>query len=517
MPQYTNTKIKESPYTILAIAFITYLCLIIYHGYVYGSNDQIETIPLLFALDNPEIYSNDFFVQNIQRKFIHERWFFIQFLYFFHLKNAISILVLHAIFSMTLIVGIYKIFEKFLTQRWLCWIGILILLIFTYNINTGGNELYYNMLIPSLMAKSIAVWGIYFALNEKWNLSMIFITISCLFQPLVGIQVWLLTFLAATTILAFNKKTIKKVSYAHLTSSLIFILIAGPWLVLLFTQHSEGNISNSLIFEILEFRLSHHFFPAYFSTKGYLFMMVSAAAVYFFLRKKSPFLFYFSLWIILGCCIYTIGVTIFKLPLFLDTQWFKATIWLKAFGIISILGWLESKINFKIKIPDIKLSYVLLLGSVIFLSILKFSGKSFLQDRSYNFVWNKEVNAETTISKIANNNSAKEDVFIIPPDFTAFKWESKRNSYVDFKAMIHHKDVMAEWYDRVQEIYGMNLKDKRNGKSIQIFYKENWSNMNQNEWNKFKSKGVDFIISPIDTPLSLKKVTQSDDYIIYKL
>jgi hypothetical protein len=513
---------KLSSWETAIFALILYVCLLIFHGYVYGYGDQIEIVPVLHQLNHPKLYDSDFFIQHIIQKPVHERWFFVHTIQFFRLFTPMAFFILHAIFSIILILGIDKIAQFYIHQPYFRWIAIICILLISYNINLGGNELYYNLLIPSLVAKALSVWGIYYAMTERWVKMVPSLIVATFVQPLVGIQVLLLCFLSTFPIKKEGfTQALKKTSIPYFIV-LVFIL---PWLFLLYTQHAQGDISDALLFEIMEFRLSHHFFPGWFSKKGYLLIPILTIIGFFKFLKIEPFLSRYIAWASIGCLVYTIGVEWLEIPLFLNTQWFKTTIWIKAFGFIAAFAILEQILSIdRLRTSSIykwlqarHLNWNLPLLIPILLILIKISPLPFIKNRPYDFPWQDSMTQEKDISIRAGELSNMEAIFVVPPNFTMFKWYSKRSSYVDYKAMIHHKDVMAEWYQRIQFIYQFNLDTKKQNPDENKAAAQYHRTLTSKKLQEWKTRGIDYIITQKNTQLPLSQLTSNESYTIYAL
>lgn len=51
-------------------------------------------------------------------------------------------------------------------------------------------------------------------------------------------------------------------------------------------------------------------------------------------------------------------------------------------------------------------------------------------------------------------------IFLVPPDFTSFKFLSERSSYIDFKAILQDPNYLFPWYDRIQNFYQINYNNR---------------------------------------------------------
>lgn len=131
--------------------------------------------------------------------------------------------------------------------------------------------------------------------------------------------------------------------------------------------------------------------------------------------------------------------------------------------------------------------------------------------------WSTVKSDEVDISEQAGQLTPDSSVFIVPVDFTAFRWYSKRSTYVDYKAMFHQQDFLTEWYQRIQNIYAYSLKEKEGGFDIHIFSKsllEEPSSISTDYW---RSLGITHIISTAPEIKALKLVGQNGTYFIYSL
>ncbi len=506
----------------LFMALVLYGCLLVFHGYIFGYGDQIEIVPVLYQMDHPGVYPHDFYIQHILDKPIHERWFFVHAIHVMHLFHPWSFFLMHLFFSVLLIMGLDRLASMIIEAPITRWTAILFILLISYNINLGGNELWYNSLIPSVAAKAFAAWAIYFAFLKNWKWAVPMFILVTFVQPLVGIQVILLSFLAA---LPISKEDFWKQVKIQLVPYLITFLCVLPWLYLLYREHSSGGISDALLFEIIEFRLPHHFFPEYFSKKGYVLLPFLALVGIVVYRVKQTCFSRLIGWVIIGCLVYVLGVEVFHWPVFLSTQWFKSTIWVKAFGFFALFHlieqWLELKKQtypgvyslyqqkwLKIAVPVIALFCLVAIRQMDI---------GFMENRPYDFPWHDDKTPEKEICLTAGELSNQDDVFIVPPDFSMFKWYSKRNSYVDYKAMIHHKDVLAEWYQRVRVVYGMDLSGRNSAQTLEGAYTDFVTGADENVIGSWRKAGIDFIIVPVGLSLELSEVVRNDRYVIYRL
>ncbi|HUR10688.1 MAG TPA: DUF6798 domain-containing protein [Flavitalea sp.] len=487
-------------------AVILYAAVIVYQGYQYGQSDQSQILPVLFAQDHPGTYSNDQYVNAYLHSGVDERTIFHFILRYSGYDIPWLIFVWHTLFSMALIIAWIWIARLFISNKALQFASIGCILIIGFHTSVGSNEIYYNQFIPSLPAKAISSWAIYFWLKNKYASWSALLILSSLLQPLVGLQVFILTTLPQLIVYLHNPRKEK----LPLVAMLLFLIVISPWILLL-AFHNGGRNAPSVFMDIMEFRLSHHFFASYFGFFNLLIFCVLSIFCIFFYKGKLK---WFALVVIAGCCVYEIGVEIFRMPFFLYTQWWKTTIWLEAFGIIAIISFLESGFFIKEKLKRFAIVVpVIILFAVCIYRLTGLFGNL----PTYMSPLTRKMKDDVDISLLAKKLTSEGAVFILPPDLTAFRWYSKRSTYVDHKALFHQEEFLNEWYKRIQTVYLYNLTEKRNGipfdkKALQIL-----NNPDPGVMNKWKTLGITHIISQNPYLEGVELLGQNASYSIYKL
>jgi hypothetical protein len=218
--------------------------------------------------------------------------------------------------------------------------------------------------------------------------------------------------------------------------------------------------------------------------------------------------------IVLGCIVYTIGVESYRLPVALYTQWWKTTIWLEAFFFIALAVSLEKYSPS----PKIFTRYTMLVpvAILILVCIYRLSGW-FGEKPEYMLPWSTVKNDAVDISEKAAALTPEDAVFIVPIDFSAFRWYSKRSLYVDYKALFHQEDFLREWSRRIENIYAYGLKEKQGGFDIHVFSKtllEEPSLISTDYWKKL---GITHILSTSPNIKTLKLLYSNNTYSIYSL
>ncbi len=479
--------LKQSTFKLLnfiffCLAIFTILCA--RHGYVFGSGDQSETLPIVLWLNNHTLYPFDFFIQKAIQHPFNERLFFAWFLKLFSQNLKYGVFFLYVFCTASLLFGIFVYtFEKFnlidkremsnditeviknafkvLTARYKIWVAILFPLLFLYNINTGSNELYDNSLNPSFVANTLCLWAFILYDYRKNYATIILITLATFFQPLIGALSALLFFVSEIALYTFifrqkNWAEIKRLIWC----AVIYFSSAGIYLFIL--SYQIGSTENpALTMQIIAMRAPHHYFPDQFSILGYVFMAACAFSIFRYGNHTDHILTFF---IILGCIIYTVGVYFFGSNFILNTQFFRMTIWIKLWGSIlmmcQVLTYLENNAPMLWARNNFK-AIIFLAGIVSAIVILP--QFRIFKHRDYMFPFLKNTNADVEISERAKISTPNDALFLTPPNLDAFRFYSARSNFIDFKAIFHENSFLKEWQKRMQLVYNVGTNNSEKG------------------------------------------------------
>ncbi len=494
----------------------TYLLILAFKGFNYASNDVVDVMSYARYLQDSSLFNSDFYVSHIAGTIPNERYIFSGLLSFLGESLKWMPFFLHFIATLLFLTGLFRIFSLFLKSSPLIWISILVLLIPLYKFNLGGNELFYNMFIASYVAKVFGVWAVYYFLkNNKFN-SFILIIFSTLLHPTVGAQLFII--FIATAIVNYLSGDIDKQKRKTFIGIIVYIVIAGIYLVVLLKEVNNPGVTDKEYFEIFEFRNAHHFFPQYFPLKSYYIeMILYVMGIYFMIIYRLENLLKLSLVIILGIIVYLTGAFLFKLPLILSTQWFKSTIWLELFSLIAVMKYFEKEFPFfKTKEFDKGIFISFGFGSVL-IWILVLSGFSYFKQKPYRLVSGMNLSPEEDIGMKAKNISDKNSVFIYPMEFTGFKFYSERSAYIDFKSVVHRRDALGEWYNRIKEIYGVDIRTRKTGKNLFEVAKDNYKRIDKEKLRKFKEQGIDYMVQYKDVNLDKPVIIENEEYKVYRI
>ncbi|MFZ1678233.1 MAG: DUF6798 domain-containing protein [Saprospiraceae bacterium] len=489
----------------LLAAIILYATVLIYQGYQYGQGDQTQILPCLWAQDHPGTYAADHYVQHYLSSGTNERTIFHFLLRHIGYDQPWLVWIWHALSAIALILAWISIASFFIKNKVLVWLCIGLILTLGFHTSIGSNELYYNLFIPSLPAKALASWAFYYWLKEKYFKWSALLILAGYLQPLVGLQIFLLTGIVLV-VAKTMKGNGKSIPWRFI---LIYLIASLPWYYAL-AKNNGGHTDPVAFMNIMEFRLSHHFFASYFGGFNLLLGAIFAMICILFYSGKMKWIF---ITIVIGCVGYEIGVELLRWPLALYTQWWKTTIWMEAFAFVAVFAQIE-KIDFLNTISQ-RMKLVVPLLLLAFVSLYRLSGL-FSPKPDDMFPWSS-ASDDIDISEMANKATPDNAVFIVPPDLTAFRWYSKRSLYVDYKAMIHNETFLKNWYERIGNVYDYDLESKKSGVNFSSHAAEILSSPSSVMIAKWKNVGITHLISSASSIDGLELVGHNHSFSLYKI
>ncbi|MEP6795225.1 MAG: DUF6798 domain-containing protein [Saprospiraceae bacterium] len=487
-------------------ALILYATILVYQGYQYGQGDQTQILPCLWAQDHQGAFVQDHYVQQYLSSGTNERTIFHFLLRHLGYDQPWLVWIWHAISAIALIVAWISIASIFIKNKVLAWLSIGMILTLGFHTSTGSNELYYNLFIPSLPAKALASWAFYCWLKEKYLRWSLLLILAGYLQPLVGLQIFMLTglVLVLDKILKSNSKLIPW------RFILVYIMASIPWYYAL-AKNNGGHTDAVAFMNIMEFRLSHHFFASYFGWFNLLLGALFALICILFYSGKLKWIF---ITIVIGCVGYEVGVELWRWPIILYTQWWKTTIWMEAFAFVAVFALIE-KIDFLHHLSR-RMNLLIPLLLLTFVCIYRLSGL-FGAKPDYMFPWTTLKTEDVEISEMAKQLTPENSVFIVPPDLTAFRWYSKRSLYVDYKAMIHNETFLKDWYERIGSVYDYDLESKKSGVDFSLQAAEILSSPSSEMIAKWKNSGITHLISSAASIHGLELIWQNHGFSLFKI
>lgn len=510
-PEYLQTAIWLS---------ILYIFMLLIWGYSYGRENSVQLIPYAQYLNDNSLFPQDFYIQSAGKNTPNERSFFMLLIKPFGSAMEWAVFIQHYIFSLLLFTGMFRISYLLLKNRIYSFCSLIILLIPLQYHTLGLNEIYGGELASSLVAVSLSVWAIYYWLKNKVAVTFALLIISTLMHPLVGLQTFLLI-TGSQFILSVINKNIKPFFLRYGLPVLIYFLTAGVFIYLLNARFNDTAIENETFFRLFfVFRNAHHYLPSEFPVRDILILAPLFFITPFFLYHHSKELFVFSLLIISGCIIYTVGVEVLESIFFAETQWFKTTYYLEFFMVIGGLLFMQKIIPAFKKIHYSKVFFASVIALSIFWVLIVFPGIEVSKNViAYEFPFYKKITPEIDISQKAKKVTRPDALFIQPCSLDALKYYSQRSGYIDYKAITHSKSFIAEWAERFKEVYNVDPLHSEviSFDAVQLA-DQNYAKLTQEQVFKLKEeRGITHMIAPVEFKLNFRELATNSVYTIYEL
>jgi hypothetical protein len=156
-------------------------------GYIFPIGGNFPEVPPIQFMLNPELYKNDYYVQEMVK--FNPRYYYYYIIYL--LANlGTSIPLAHFIYQFlafgSFILACYAIINIYTNSK-LPAAAMAFLCIAASFTDVGNTLIFSTKSVPSTFAMSFAIWGIYFSLRQKWLTGYLFFGLGCLLQFLVGL------------------------------------------------------------------------------------------------------------------------------------------------------------------------------------------------------------------------------------------------------------------------------------------------------------------------------------------
>lgn len=459
----------------LAIAVL----FILVKGYTFNTGDQAEHLPQVYQMLDQELYPHDYFVQETNQIFT------VRYYYEWLISGGAKIMpvatwcfLLMLFFTTVMAYSIQRIYETLFPAQKLSWLASILVLIVFNSWTVGGNGLFGNSLICSLIAKSAATFGLWRFLKGDVIGSGVSLAFAVIFQPLVGLQLMMVQGFSLLLRQKWKEIVILGLSYA---------ILASPMIVPLLTRQAAISGDEPQMFWDVMYRFRNylHYLPGLFPTthfvKSAIMLMTGVGALLFFDSSKKRIVLEMAAAIVLGLIVYTVCLELLGLNAIGKTQWFKTTIWIALFGGVGVTALISGVIPIKRNLPSGLTSW--LKPAFVFIGLVVIANSAlvpFLPNRLMirNYVKTDQEKMYEWISL----NTEKDAVFLVPPDDYGFQCQAKRSIPIGFKAIIHEPQFMIAWYEEFQRIYGVGMDDL-DGRKTEVIATEAYNSIKFSEPN----------------------------------
>ena len=259
---------KQSWQLTSAIYIFVVVASLLTYGYQFPSENNYVEFPPILSLLNPELYKNDFYVQEMIK--FNPRYYYNHLIYFstkLGLNTPTSYFLYYSLAFSSFVLGLYTLGKRFgqskLASAVLAFLGLC-----AANGTIGFVDLFRPEPIPAIFAMGFSIWGIYFCLCQRWIFGYLFFGFACLLQFLVGVLPGGL--MASLLILDAKKKN--NLSILALPFLLLGILASLVYVPMMLTgDSSTGTITNAdFVYVYGKIRHPHHIIFSTFGLRSWL-------------------------------------------------------------------------------------------------------------------------------------------------------------------------------------------------------------------------------------------------------
>ena len=229
-------------------------------GYIFPIGGNFPEVPPIQFMLNPELYKNDYYVQEMVK--FNPRYYYYYIIYL--LANlGTSIPLAHFIYQFlafaSFILACYAII-KIYTNSKLPAAAMAFLCIAASFTDVGNTLIFSTKSVPSTFAMGFAIWGIYFSLRQKWLTGYLFFGLGCVLQFLVGLLPGLMM-LPVLVIESVRQRNFKTLILAIALLAAMASIVYVP--MLLTGTTSTHTIDNAeFVYIHAKVRNPHHILPS---------------------------------------------------------------------------------------------------------------------------------------------------------------------------------------------------------------------------------------------------------------
>lgn len=502
----------------ILFAVFCWSLLILRFGYRFGTGDQVELLPYTLFLQNPHLYPHDFFIQGLHASVPNERTVMATLLLPFANHLEIVCFLLQCLCTVALVLGLQKLSLRFITNKYLVWLAILIALIPLNDFTLGNVELYSECFQASGLAIAIVVWALNYYLDKKYARASFFMSVATFIQLLEGLDTMLL--LSSVLLIATVRKEVSfKTFFAFIG---IYGCTAGVYLMFILLKKSlQADVTDSELFAILfQFRHPHHFiFSSFSKVKVIVFAVLSLVALFYF-YNKSKSVFRFITVGLAGVVVYVVAVDVFQFIPIANFQFYKVTVWIKFLGVVALLSLADKYFSVAMeKLASVLNESLFLTVSAVFCWIVVLFFADYLPyqvpSQIFRFKEKDEMVSICTDIKVVVPSDA---VFIQPFDNTELKFYAQRSSYVEFKANVRNKLFVRQWAERIEDVFGVNPSNAVRGFELKQQADNYFYSLTSERLELLKQKGVTHLLTIIKMkPATGKLILHNSSYAVYQL
>ncbi len=451
-------------WTVPAVVLATLALFVLRFGYDWGTSDQDEFLPLLLHMAQPGLLASDAFV-SMQQDTWSVRSAFVWLLHglrFGVVPLGAVVLVVYVLSWVTSALAIARLTTSYSTGTLAPLLSVPAVLLVTVHWAPGGNDIVYSMLVPEMVAWSLALWAAVklTSASSRAVVSGLLCGLATWMHVLVGLQ------LGVVFLLWLMMDRSRR---AHVVGfGVTWLLLSGPPVYLVLAGVGLGAESTYILTHV---RAPHHYLPGHVPVKDWLYFAALLTAAAFSLYRYPE---YFRTGKARPQLVQLVSITTMLLTggLVLVALWptgpwtaaqpFKLAVPVRVLSVITISCLAGSELSRRLPVrlahglrrlvAPAALIVVVSSGILIALS-------SYWHDRALPFRSAERVQMYTLAHRV-RSETTPQAIVVVPPDWTGFQFASKRAQWVSFKAFPFEEDAVMRWKEQLERI-GTTVGDYR--------------------------------------------------------
>jgi hypothetical protein len=252
----------------IGVSLLSFSGALVLYGYWWPSfQNMVEVTPVL-ALRDPTLYSRDFFIQ--ERLGFGPRYVYLQLIYLLTLARLPIPVACFLLFAaaFTSFLSALSALARALSGSYLS-AGVLAGIVLFGPLDTLGQAyLFRPESLPFVLAMGVSIWGLVFAMRERWVLAYLLFGLASLLQLLIGIMPALLLGIILV------RRSLTRGDYGTLAACVgTFAVVLGASILPLIATGELGSTafdSRGFVALYAFIRNPHHVVPSYFLRSDWL-------------------------------------------------------------------------------------------------------------------------------------------------------------------------------------------------------------------------------------------------------
>lgn len=482
------------------------------YGWLVGLEDQLDYGPYSLWLADHSLYPNDLFIQRLAAQPLNERTFSAGLVALWGPWQEAGALLLWLATGVGMVLALLALGRRLGGPVWLPYVLAAAVLLPLEAVYWDSTTLLGNNWQGDIAAHCLLLWAIVLALKHQLTGATFLLVVATLFHPLVGLLgmgwLWLSYLLTPGEEVGWGKR-----GKTLLRSALLYAAGAGWYVVaLVLNKNNTGGLTDAEYYRLYyELRAAHHVLASTFGLRGWLLLALLVPVALWQLQGLLRRLV--LVWVGLAV-LYGVAVEGLHLIPVAQLQWYRLSPLIEVLGAAAALRWLCGRLPFlhqKIHLSP-RLQVVVLSGAIAIAIV----GLALLppgSGRPYHFRADRVLDPEINIGLKMRAALPRTALVVHPIRFGGHKYYGRVSSYVEYKSFPRDRAGLAEWYRRLQLLYGVHMDSPH----FWIQADQNYPRHALLVLRQLRREGVTHLVAPRGQLWPLPVVVENTRWVVYSL